>query len=117
MGSDAKREHGDQQQHGADLCPAHQPGRAVTHSAALLDLIGPFRYEGLFGSLKGHSYPNAPWIHAEKFSFKPSRNVEFGFSRVVIFAGKGPCAAHLRLVLAQLHQLQQCEPGGETGQK
>jgi len=53
------------------------------------DVLGPFRYEGLFGSLKGHQYPNAPWIHAEKFSFKPSRNLEFGFSRVVIFAGEG----------------------------
>jgi hypothetical protein len=52
------------------------------------DLLGPVRYEGLFGSLKGHRYPNAPWIHAEKFSFKPTRNVEFGFSRVVVFAGK-----------------------------
>jgi Capsule assembly protein Wzi len=55
----------------------------------LSDVVGPFRYEGLFGSLKGHRYPNAPWIHAEKFSFKPTRNVEFGFSRVVIFAGEG----------------------------
>ena len=54
----------------------------------LSDILGPFRYEGLFGSLKGHRYPNAPWIHAEKFSFKPTRDVEFGFSRVVIFAGK-----------------------------
>jgi hypothetical protein len=52
------------------------------------DLLGPVRYEGLFGSLKGHRYPNAPWVHAEKFSFKPTRNLEFGFSRVVIFAGK-----------------------------
>jgi hypothetical protein len=52
------------------------------------DVLGPVRYEFLFGSLKGHRYPNAPWVHAEKFSFKPTRNVEFGFSRVVIFAGK-----------------------------
>ncbi len=52
------------------------------------DVLGPFRYEGLFGSLKGHRYPNAPWIQAQKFSFKPTRNLEFGFSRVVIFAGK-----------------------------
>jgi hypothetical protein len=55
----------------------------------LSELLGPLRYEGLFGSLKGHRYPNAPWIHAEKFSFKPSRNLEFGFSRVVVFAGEG----------------------------
>jgi Capsule assembly protein Wzi len=54
----------------------------------LSDVLGPFRYEGIFGSLKGHRYPNAPWMHAEKFSFKPNRNLEFGFSRVVIFAGK-----------------------------
>jgi hypothetical protein len=55
----------------------------------LSEVTGPFRYEGLFGSLKGHRYPNAPWVHAEKFSFKPTRNLEFGFSRVVVFAGKG----------------------------
>jgi Capsule assembly protein Wzi len=55
----------------------------------LSDVLGPFRYEGLFGSLKGHRYPNAPWLHAEKFSFKPTRNLEFGFSRVVVFAGEG----------------------------
>jgi hypothetical protein len=54
----------------------------------LSDVLGPFRYEFLFGSLKGHRYPNAPWVHAQKFSFKPTRNLEFGFSRVVIFAGK-----------------------------
>jgi hypothetical protein len=54
----------------------------------LSDVLGPFRYEGLFGSLKGHRYPNSPWVHAEKFSFKPSRDIEFGFSRVVVFAGK-----------------------------
>jgi hypothetical protein len=52
------------------------------------DLLGPFRYEGMLGSLKGHRYPNAPWVHAEKFSFKPTRYFEFGFSRVVVFAGK-----------------------------
>jgi Capsule assembly protein Wzi len=55
----------------------------------LSDVLGPFRYEGLFGDLKGHRYPNAPWIHAEKFSFKPTRNVEFGFARTVVFAGEG----------------------------
>jgi hypothetical protein len=54
----------------------------------LSDVVGPFRYEGLFGSLKGHRYPNAPWVQAQKFSFKPTRDLEFGFSRVVVFAGK-----------------------------
>jgi hypothetical protein len=52
-------------------------------------LTGPFRYEGVFGELKGWTQPRSPWVHAQKFSFKPTSNLEFGFSRVVIFAGEG----------------------------
>lgn len=52
-------------------------------------LTGPFRYEGTFGELKGWVQPRNPWVQAQKFSFKPTRNLEFGFSRVVIFAGEG----------------------------
>ncbi|MGA8528911.1 MAG: capsule assembly Wzi family protein [Acidobacteriaceae bacterium] len=52
-------------------------------------LTGPFRYEFFVGSLKGHTDPNDPWVHMEKISFKPTRNVEFGFSRMVIWGGKG----------------------------
>jgi hypothetical protein len=51
-------------------------------------LTGPFRYEAFLGDLKGWVYPNAPWVQAQKFSFKPTRNIEFGFSRVIIFAGE-----------------------------
>ncbi len=51
-------------------------------------LTGPFRYEFLVGPLKGHIYPADPWVHAEKFSFKPTRNLEFGFERTVIWGGK-----------------------------
>ena len=54
----------------------------------LSKLTGPFRYEALFGDLKGHAYPNAPWVQAQKFSFKPTPNLEFGFSRVVVFGGE-----------------------------
>ena len=89
-----------------DWGPARTGGMAISYNAEpiyalrinrveplripfLSDVLGPFRYEGLFGDLKGHRYPNAPWIHAEKFSFKPTRNLEFGFSRVVVFAGEG----------------------------
>jgi hypothetical protein len=52
-------------------------------------LTGPFRYDFFVGSLKGHSYPNDPWVHAEKISFKPTENLEFGFERTVIWGGKG----------------------------
>jgi hypothetical protein len=52
-------------------------------------LTGPFRYEFLVGSLKGHTYPNDPWVHVEKVSFRPTENLEFGFERTVIWGGKG----------------------------
>jgi hypothetical protein len=55
----------------------------------LSNLTGPFRYEFFVGSLKGHTYPNDPWVHMEKVSFKPTRNLEFGFDRLTIWGGKG----------------------------
>ena len=68
--------------------PLHVPG--------LSRLLGPFRYDFIVGSLKGHSSPdngfvspNDPWVHAEKISFKPTENLEFGFERTVIWGGKG----------------------------
>jgi hypothetical protein len=50
---------------------------------------GPFRYQFFVGSLKGHTYPNDPWVHAEKISFKPTENLELGFERTVIWGGAG----------------------------
>ena len=74
----------------------------------LSTLTGPFRYEFLVGALRGHtmmpnpSYPGTasnpqpnvtnpgdPWVHAEKFSFKPTPDLEFGFERTVIWGGRG----------------------------
>ena len=52
-------------------------------------LTGPFRYEFLIGSLKGHTYPIDPWVHVEKISFRPTVNLEFGFERTAIWGGKG----------------------------
>lgn len=59
-------------------------------------LTGPFRYEFFVGSLKGHTDPNAPWLHLQKINFKPTANVEFGFSRATIWGGKGhaPITVH-----------------------
>ncbi len=58
------------------------------HIPILSAVLGPVRYEFLVGSLKGHTDPNAPWVHMEKFAFNPSPNFEFGFSRTVIWGGK-----------------------------
>lgn len=52
-------------------------------------ITGPFRYDFFIGSLKGHTDPNDPWVHIEKISFKPTKNLEFGFDRMVIWGGKG----------------------------
>jgi hypothetical protein len=52
-------------------------------------LTGKFRYDFYVGSLKGHTFPNDPWVHVEKISFKPSANMEIGFSREVIWGGAG----------------------------
>jgi len=71
-------------------------------------LTGPFRYEFLVGALRGHTlmtnpaYPGSPsspqlnvvnpgdpWVHVEKISFRPTENLEFGFSRTVIWGGEG----------------------------
>jgi hypothetical protein len=52
-------------------------------------LTGPFRYDFLVGSLKGHTDPNDPWMHVEKINFKPTPDLEFGFERSVIWGGKG----------------------------
>jgi hypothetical protein len=60
--------------------PLHIPGLSY--------ITGPFRYEFLVGSLKGHVFPNDPWVHVEKVSFKPTENLEFGFERTVIWGGK-----------------------------
>jgi hypothetical protein len=52
-------------------------------------LLGPVRYNFFYGSLKGHTAPNDDWVHSEMFSFRPTRDFEFGFQRTVIFGGKG----------------------------
>ena len=55
--------------------------------------VGLFRYDFMVGSLKGHQYPNDPWIQMEKISFKPTPDLEIGFMRSVIWGGKGQYCA------------------------
>jgi hypothetical protein len=79
--------------------PLHIPGLSY--------VTGPFRYEFLIGPLRGHqeipyvpssvvspmhanvTNPGDGWMHAEKISFRPTENLEFGFERTVIWGGKG----------------------------
>ena len=80
--------------------PLHIPG--------LSRITGPFRYDFFVGGLHGHTlvpnpdYPGSPqkpqpnvtnpgdpWVHMEKISFKPTRDLEFGFDRLTVWGGKG----------------------------
>ena len=90
--------------------PLHIPG--------LSRLLGPFRYDFLIGGLHGHDYmsnpayqakpssglpnvinPGDPWMHAEKISFRPTENLEFGFERTIIWGGHGHGAIDLHSFL------------------
>jgi membrane-associated phospholipid phosphatase len=51
----------------------------------LLHWLGPVRWDTFFGLMAGHRYPALPAIDGQKISFKPTQNLEFGFSRTVLF--------------------------------
>jgi hypothetical protein len=46
------------------------------------------RYDAFFGQLAGHQYPPRPFMHGEKISFQPTKNLEFGLSRTRCSPGK-----------------------------
>ena len=52
-------------------------------------LLGPMRTDAFFGQLQGNLLSPAPYFHGEKISFKPTPNLEFGFSRTVVVGGEG----------------------------
>jgi hypothetical protein len=52
-------------------------------------VLGPMRYDFMYGPLQGHTAYNGVYTHSEGFSFKPSSNFEFGFERTVVFGGAG----------------------------
>jgi hypothetical protein len=76
----------------------------------LSHLTGPFRYDFFVGSLKGHTYPNSPWVHMEKISFKPTRNLEFGFDRLTVWGGKGHAPVTLHTFLHSFFSFQNVSP-------
>ena len=47
--------------------------------------LGPMRWDSFFGLMAGHHYPANPAIDGQKISFKPTPNLEFGFSRTIVF--------------------------------
>jgi hypothetical protein len=51
--------------------------------------LGPMKWDLFYGKLSGNQYPPGPMIHGEKISFKPTENLEVGFSRTTEFGGVG----------------------------
>lgn len=104
---------------------AFQIDRVEPLNIPLLSRItGPFRYEFLIGSLRGHTLipnplyhdnpaaqgnvntPGDPWVHMEKVSFRPTRNLELGFERTVIFGGEGHSPVTLHTFLKSFFSTQ-----------
>jgi hypothetical protein len=52
-------------------------------------VLGPFKTDFFIGKLSGNEFPPRPLIHGEKISFKPTENLEVGFSRTAEFGGVG----------------------------
>ena len=52
-------------------------------------ILGPMKLEFFVGKLSGNQFPPRPLLHGEKFSFKPSPNLEFGFTRTGEMGGVG----------------------------
>jgi len=79
----------------------------------IFGFLGPMRAEFFLGQLSGYEFifsPNGlvgqygqslnpqPTIHGERFSFKPTRNFEFGFSVTAVYGGPGyPLTVHTLL--------------------
>jgi hypothetical protein len=51
--------------------------------------LGPMKLDLFYGKLSGNQFPPRPMIHGEKISFKPTPNLELGFSRTVELGGVG----------------------------
>jgi hypothetical protein len=53
----------------------------------ILSRLGPVRSEFFFGQLQGHRFPPRAYIHGETLAIKFTPNLEFGYTRTVVFAG------------------------------
>jgi len=55
----------------------------------ILGWLGPMKIDAFFGKLSGNEFPPRPMLHAEKVSFKPTQNLELGWSRMAELGGVG----------------------------
>jgi hypothetical protein len=83
--------------------------------------LGPMKWDLFFGKLSGNLFPPRPFIHGEKISFKPTPNLELGFSRTGELGGVGRALTfgHLALSYFSLtspnNETPDTDPGKRTG--
>jgi membrane-associated phospholipid phosphatase len=51
--------------------------------------LGPMKIDAFMGQLADNQFPPRPLLHGETISFKPTRNVEFSFTRLAEMGGVG----------------------------
>jgi len=91
------------------------------HLPSLFQWLGPVRWDMFFGTLQGHQTSPGPFFHGEKMSFKPTRNLEFGFSRTVVLGGAGLALTLDRLIRSYFsvtssnNETPATDPGKRTG--
>ncbi len=62
-------------------------------------ILGDIRYDFMYGSLKGHTYPNSPYVHSEIIAGKLFNVIEVTGQRTIIFGGKGHAPVTLHTFL------------------
>jgi hypothetical protein len=79
------------------------------------------KWDLFYGKLSGNQYPPRPMIHGEKISFKPTPNLELGFSRTVELGGGGRPLTFERIwmsyfsVTSPKNETASNDPGKRTG--
>jgi Capsule assembly protein Wzi len=84
--------------------------------------LGPMKWDLFYGKLSGNQYPPRPMIHGEKISFKPTENLELGFSRTGELGGVGrPLTfgslwrSYFSTSAGPAHETATNDPGKRTG--
>jgi membrane-associated phospholipid phosphatase len=83
--------------------------------------LGPMKWDLFFGKLSGNVFPPRPLLHREKISFKPTENLELGFSRTVELGGRGRAltlghlASSYFSVTSPVNETPNTDPGKRMG--
>jgi hypothetical protein len=77
--------------------------------------IGPMKIDLFVGRMRGNDFPSGPIFHGEKISFKPTKNLQFGFSRTTEFGGEGRAAALGAISTAMCNDFGKFSPNDNPG--